>query len=675
QWRRWNAAPFKRGFGEAILGGCGHVKSIEHGDLIEQRRGGVDVLRVLVRNLAVHEQSGAVCIRSSSGTHDRVGWLLFRLGQPVMAFHQGSVQSEGLEALLAIEQDALEVENDVFLHELTMNALRTTMRESPGSVLHLEHHDEANDGDSWWSSVRLPSTSWRRAARLEDIESLALSTEERRRAAPQPSSTVELQPGCIYLLDSPDPHPMIHLGVELAERGMPLLGMFGLPHAQTEITKRLPQPQSYALLSPQGDYEVLAERSAMDAVLNAFQWGNERSVLLIDGLDRLGNALGDAGMLDAFRSMCDGVRFNDHVALVTTDLELFETAVQRRLLADVTLLRTSDVEAWANDPDGLWDHPLLLAPDEEEEQWLAAQIEHQGAKVGAALRSEAVLEGGSYEPDEEERAEATQALADVVESWPASSPSVGLADTEEQPSDATVSIGTTPWRPVQEREVIQGRFVSQSPRAVEEVQPEPTPTRRTKPPRSNGSSSVAAATLRSPQRLPKRKATPSLPPVSEGLTPRRSSAVVRRAPHLPDWPARPSNAQSYRKENLDVFTEKQTHAAQKQAPIQRPLQATALKDQISSAPDLANLELPGERVPTTLNLPAAESSEPLSNSLRPVEVVERSARETSSKEQSSVNMDEVYRRWSTFDEPDSLDATALYNEHGEALERYKGGKE
>ena len=70
----------------------------------------------------------------------------------------------------------------------------------------------------------------------------------------------------------------------------------------------------------------------MDAVLNAFQWGNERSVLLIDGLDRLGNALGDAGMLDAFRSMCDGVRFNDHVALVTTDLEMFETAVQRRLL-------------------------------------------------------------------------------------------------------------------------------------------------------------------------------------------------------------------------------------------------------------------------------------------------------------------------------------------------------
>ena len=33
--------------------------TIEHGDLIEQRRGGVDVLRILVRNLALYEQSGA----------------------------------------------------------------------------------------------------------------------------------------------------------------------------------------------------------------------------------------------------------------------------------------------------------------------------------------------------------------------------------------------------------------------------------------------------------------------------------------------------------------------------------------------------------------------------------------------------------------------------------------
>ena len=75
--------------------------TIEHGDLIEQRRGGVDVLRILVQNLAVHEQSGAVFLRSSSEGH-REGWLLFRLGQPVMAFHRGETEQEGKVAITKV---------------------------------------------------------------------------------------------------------------------------------------------------------------------------------------------------------------------------------------------------------------------------------------------------------------------------------------------------------------------------------------------------------------------------------------------------------------------------------------------------------------------------------------------------------------------------------------------
>jgi hypothetical protein len=113
---------------------------IPHGDLLEQRRGGVDVLRIVVRNLGT--------------TH--AGWLLFRLGHPVMAFHSGDVDKQGLEALLAIEENAMDVNNHVELYELSMNVLRSVMNEHPLSVLHLEHQAEARDGASWWSSVRLP---------------------------------------------------------------------------------------------------------------------------------------------------------------------------------------------------------------------------------------------------------------------------------------------------------------------------------------------------------------------------------------------------------------------------------------------------------------------------------------------------------------------------------------
>ena len=645
--------------------------TIEHGDLIEQRRGGVDVLRILVQNLAVHEQSGAVFLRSSSEGH-REGWLLFRLGQPVMAFHRGETEQEGLEALLSIEEDALDVGNELMLYELSMNALRGTMSSHPGSVLHLEHQTQETDGASWWSSVRLPSSSWRRAARLEDIEALALDTEHRRR-----NPLVEtvhhpvLEPGRIYLYDSPDPHPMIQLGVELAERGMPLLGLFGLPHAETEATRRLPKPQSYALLSPHGGYDVLREHEALQAVVNAFQWGNERSVILFDGLDRLGNAFGDNGMLDIFRSICDGVRFNDHIALVTTDLEVFETTVHHTLASETTVLRHATVSSWIDEPDALWDHPVLLAPDEEEEEWLAAQIQHQGAKVGGPALHTDVLEGGSNVVDEEDRIEATQALSEVVDSWPEThvsehhAPSDGLSEE--------VTVGTTAWRPAADSPVIQGRYVSESPRAthVEDPSlPSPAPRRkRTSRPTPN---IRPEPTLRPPQRLPKRKAAPRLPNISQGLTSDRSSAVVNSASPLPDWPAKPTAKRAYRKENMDVFSQKQVKALERQEKMATPLSTKALKDNVSASPDIERAQLPLPAIPKTVELPSSADGEPLTNSLRPVVAASKDSREAASKEQAVLNIDEAYERWSTFEEPDGMDATALYNEHGEALSRYSG---
>ena len=644
--------------------------TIEHGDLIEQRRGGVDVLRVLVRNLAVHEQSGAVLIRSPDDEVSR-GWLLFRLGQPVMAFHSRGEERMGLEALLSIEHDALEVENELLLYELTMNALRSTMSQHPSSVLHLEHQEQESGSESWWSSVRLPSSSWRRAARLEDIEAMALETEERQRSRPENNGDqTVLEPGRVYLLDSPDPHPMIQLGVELAERGMPLLGLFGLPHAETEHTSRLPDPQCYALLSPHGGYTVLDERSSMEAVVNAFQWGNERSVILLDGLDRIGNAFGEGSMIDVVRSVCDGVRFNDHVALITTDLELFETAIQRRLLAEATPLRLRVVEAWNHEPDVLWDHPVLLAPDEEEEQWLAAQIQHQGSKVGAPSSvQQNTVEGGSYEPDEEERAQAVQALSEVVEAWPDEDP---IQERTHAASPTSVSVGEQAWRPQHPQPVNEGRYVSDSPRAPPEDFAGPQPYRRVRVAQKLKATPKPPPQPRAPQRMLRRKPAASLPSIAPGLTPARSAAVTESAPELPNWPTSSTTKQSYRKENMDVFVQKQAIAEERHSVVQTPVQTKALKDSAASSPNLDNIALPEPAVHQTVNLPSTSTDDPLTSSLRPVPSTSKPSREASAKDQRSLDMEDIYERWATFDDPEDMDSTALYNELGEALERYKG---
>ena len=643
---------------------------IRHGDLLEQRRGGVDVLRVMVRTLAAHEQSGAVNIRSSKGGQQSTGWLLFRLGQPVMAFHQGDIARQGLEALLCIEEDALEVNNDVELYELGVQSIRSIMSEHPESVLHLEHQKEANDSESWWSSVRLPSSSWRRASRLEDIEEIASSTEHRQRSGAASNTETMLTPGGVYISDSPDPHPMIHLAVELAERGMPMLGLFGLPHADTEVTKRLPSPQCFALLSPHGGFDVLADRDAIQSAVEGFQWGSERSLVLIDGLDRLGNAMGDEGMIDIYRSICDAVRLNDHIVLCTTDLEMFETKIRHALLAESTLLRSSTLDHWLDEPDVLWDHPILLARDEEEEQWLAAQIQQQGAKLGARSSAiDAFVEGGSVEVDEQTMAEATEALTDVVAAWH-NETTPALASPEEV-AEATL-VGATAWKPEGIEPVNEGRFVSESPRLNDVVEaPVAIPARR----RSVAQPAVVPrpVELRKAQRLPKRKADPSLPLIDEGLSSKRSSAVVKSVSPLPDWPERQRKKEAYRKENMDGFTQRQEQALERQQTISMPHQAKSLRDNVASSPDLDGQTLPSPHVPQTVQLPSKGEQPPLSNSLREVDDDSpKAAREAASLSQRDDDIEAMYERWSTFDEPDGLDSTALYSEKGEMLKRYKG---
>ena len=123
---------------------------------------------------------------------------------------------------------------------------------------------------------------------------------------------------------------------------------------------------------------------------------------------------------------------------------------------------------------------------------------------------------------------------------------------------------------------------------------------------------------------------------------------------------------------MDVFVHKQATAVERQSVIQTPVQTKALSDSAASSPNLDNIALPKPTVPQTVNLPSTSTDAPLTSSLRPVLSTSKPAREASTKDQRSLDMEDIYERWSTFDEPEDMDSTALYNEHGEALERYKG---
>ena len=123
---------------------------------------------------------------------------------------------------------------------------------------------------------------------------------------------------------------------------------------------------------------------------------------------------------------------------------------------------------------------------------------------------------------------------------------------------------------------------------------------------------------------------------------------------------------------MEVFAQKQTLAQQRQSVISAPVQTKALKDSAARSPNLEGAALPEPTVPQTVNLPSTSTDEPLTNSLRPVPSTSKPAREAAQKTQRNVDMEDIYDRWSTFEDSEGMDSTALYDELGEALQRYKG---
>jgi hypothetical protein len=113
---------------------------------------------------------------------------------------------------------------------------------------------------------------------------------------------------------------------------------------------------------------------------------------------------------------------------------------------------------------------------------------------------------------------------------------------------------------------------------------------------------------------------------------------------------------------------------QRQERIKTPHHARSLRDNLASSPEVNPEALPLPKVPKTVQLPSNSTTKPLTNSLRPLETKDdQPARESSTLEQHVLDMDALYQRWSTFEEQDGQDSTALYNEKGEVLKRYKGG--
>jgi hypothetical protein len=473
---------------------------LPQGDVTEIRRGDRDALRILSADIAKLATTGFIRTeRKPKEKMPRVGHILFIEGHPMLAIHEADTIVFGLEALLEIEDDAAPLDALVAIHELPSADAQRICHLHPNAYLNLEETENNESKDErWWSNVKLKPGSWRREERLPELEVSVEAPEavrQKSRAYMQRYEGMErmIHPGDALLLDAQYPDSMFTLAGHLANHGRPILVISRHDVDALSVKHNLPAAACHWLSNGTHPRALNPSVESVRVAIDAFLWENMRAVVLIEGIEYLAGMNGDGRTIDFIRDVVDGVRMDDHVVLITTDLNTFELEPRHRLTRCLTPILAHEIDHWLTEPDLILDHPLCAPPTDEERQWIEQQlqraVEHS---PDAVLASEASLVGGREPTTQAERREATQALSSQMEAWtdeqqprieePETQPLQGIEhQAMERIPDAPVHMPSAPHMeetplPVQVDQVVNeqpAKHVQAQPHVVQKKGPRP----------------------------------------------------------------------------------------------------------------------------------------------------------------------------------------------------------
>ena len=195
------------------------------GDVLETRRGGVDVLRHLAQELATLQRHGSIKIlRNIPEVGQRIGHLLIYDGSLAAAFHDADIRRVGIEALLEIETDASALDAQMSLHEMSESSYISAVSQHPSASLISQ--EETKRDEAWWTSVKAPRRRLEREERLPEVKpSISAPEAVRRRSEARLRSQggPVLQQGQAWLEHSLDPEHVFNLCSVLLESNRPVL--------------------------------------------------------------------------------------------------------------------------------------------------------------------------------------------------------------------------------------------------------------------------------------------------------------------------------------------------------------------------------------------------------------------------------------------------------------------
>lgn len=346
------------------------------GDVLESRRGGVDVLRHLAQELATLQRNGSIqIIRNIPNVGERIGHLLIFDGTLAAAFHRADKPRMGIEALLEIESDASTLDATMSLHEMTESTYIKTLSQHPDAKL-VQSNEKQEEG-LWWAAVRTPRRKIEREERLPELKpSVSVPEALRRRseARLRMQEGAVLQRGQVWLEHSIEADDTFQLARLMNEMNEPLLILSrqSPPRMEHHFRNGLEQ---YRWLS-ETEHERTLEPSleAIRTTVDNFFEGHKKCALFIEGIEYLSGIHGEQRVIEMIRSIVDQTRLDGHMLILSSNLEAFSPQQRARLERECSRLSKQQLQSWLLDVEILAEHPYFQAIDEEEANVLERHI-------------------------------------------------------------------------------------------------------------------------------------------------------------------------------------------------------------------------------------------------------------------------------------------------------------
>ena len=347
------------------------------GDVLETRRGGVDVLRHLAQELATLQRHGSIKIlRNIPEVGQRIGHLLIYDGSLAAAFHDADIPRVGIEALLEIETDASALDAQMSLHEMSESSYISAVSQHPSASLISQ--EETKRDEAWWTSVKAPRRRLEREERLPEVKpSISVPEAVRRRSEARLRSHggPVLQQGQAWLEHSLDPEHVFNLCSVLLECNRPVLVISRQAPPRVASTYNI-DLEHYRWLS-ETPHERTLEPSleTIRREVDNFLTTHPMSMLVIEGIEYLSGIHGELRVIEMLRSIVDQTRSSGNVLLVSSNLEAFTSVQRSRLEREFSPLESEQIQTWLLDVDLLQEHPFFDEPDVEIEASIAAHLE------------------------------------------------------------------------------------------------------------------------------------------------------------------------------------------------------------------------------------------------------------------------------------------------------------